>query len=269
MTTKKTTEGDAPSVRTDHEETVTEERVAEARQDLDERQPTGLAERTEPTKTRLRHRLSEIVKRPTVQGATVGILTLVAAVVLIFRFGNAESPPSWYSVSLDFLVPLAAASFLYMLQQGASIRQQEFDKGMLKTRQQHESKLESRKEQLARDLQDEEEKLKKDLHKASRDFLLELEKVQTERQVSVARQRHRLAARLSIADHIGDINGHVSAIDSILTAMSPTEPGETLGPDRSETREMRSETELSAITGSIRIPGRLRRILDMEDTEEE
>ena len=260
---------------------LTESRGEEARHDLDERPPPELADPPIPTETRNRLWFSEIARRPTVQGITVGTLTLASAVVLIIFFRNAEPPPAWYSVSLDFLVPLAAASFLYMLQQGARTRQEEFDKRMLKSRHGHERQLESRKEQLARDLQEEEKKLEKELrnreealerelNRASREFLLKIEKVQEDRQVSVARQRHRLAARLSIADHIGDINGHVSAIDSILTAMSPTEPPASTSAGRDSTWEMRaSETELRAITGSIRIPARLRRILAMQDIEEE
>ncbi len=276
---KTNADGGVPSGKAEHEEKPTESRGEEATPDLKKGSPPELPDRAIAADTRTRHRFSEIAKRPTVQGATVGTLALAAAVVLIVRI---ESPPApgWHNIFLDFLVPLAAASFLYMLQQGARTRQEEFDKAMLKIRHEHERKLEARKEQLSRDLQEEEKKLEKELrdreealerelNRASREFLLKFQKVQEDRQVSVARQRHRLAARLSIADHIGDINGHVSAIDSILTAMSPTEQPATTSSGRDSIPEMpSSEAELGVITGCIRIPARLRRLLEMQDIQE-
>ena len=267
------------SVEIDQVETVAEAHGEEPPQGLDEGTPPELAEVGRPAKAGLRHRVATIAKRPAVQGWTLSILALGGAAALVFVPAGGTTPPQWSSVSLDFLVPLATAAVLYVLQQGARSREEEFDEKMLKLRQQHETELERRKEQLARDLTkrereleeellEREEVLERELQKASREFLLKLEKIQRDRQVSVARQRHRLAARLSIADHIGDINGHMSAIDSILNAMSRTEPSETTGSDRDSTREMRTgEAELRAITRTIRIPARLRRILDMEDHE--
>ena len=199
-------------------------------------------------------RLKDFVVRPGV-AACLGLLLLLVAII-----NDGVPMPEWLT---NLVVPMTVAAFSWWLHLIARARQEKHEQAvlasknaheqaLLASKNAHEQALQTRLEQLLEELQDREADLERDLEKQYQEFRRRLEDVRQDWQIKLAKQRDRMTARLSIASHVGDINGHLSAIEGILSAMPQEAP---------------EESALESALGVIRIPERLLQLIHMPDSQ--
>ena len=190
-----------------------------------------------------------------------------------------DGSQGWISIARDLSVPMSVAAFSWWLHLIARSRQEEFEEreskrredlefGLQNKRQQHEASLQASQAALELKLQEREEALERDLEREYRRFRRQLEGARQGWQVKLAQQRDRMAARLSIASHVGDVNGHLSAIEGILSAMPQEDPSEiAASQDEPDAVEIVHESAFEITHGLIRIPERLLPLIHMPESQ--
>ena len=232
-------------------------------------------------------RVRHLFGRPVTALVLSGLL-LVASVVLIAIGGSEQSTaePSpqeqgidWYGLARDLAVPMTVAAFSWFLHLVALARQAELEARESSRREaytlmlqekseEHERSLQRRQEELAMELQEREAELEHELTEKYNIFRSRLEAVRKDWQFKLANQRDRMTARLSIAGHVGDVNGHLSAIEAILSAMSPEEPSETAASEGEvSVIETADDSAFEIAEGVIRIPERLVPLIGMPSSQ--
>ena len=186
----------------------------------------------------------------------------------------------WADLASGLFVPMTVAAFSWWLHLIARARQEKFEQeessrreGLVlwleEKRREHEEALQARQAELARELSAREEELARDLEKEYQEFRRRLQDVRQDWQVKLAQQRDRMTARLSIANHVGDVNGHLSAIEGILSAIPQEEPGETADTqDESAGVESTGESAFEISQGVIRVPERVLSLIQLPESEQ-